>query len=83
MTVDDSIKQTRVMGGTKMARIKINYADKDKEFAIRQFFGTKAEVKRKGKGGEIIIYFYSDEELGEIVAKIKKWKSLLRQDFLG
>jgi len=71
MTVDDSLKETRAMGGTKQARIKINYADKDKEFAFRQFFGTKAEVKRKGKGGEIIIYFFSDEELGEIVQKIK------------
>lgn len=71
MSVDDSLKETRAMGGTKQARIKINYADKDKEFAFRQFFGTKAEVKRKGKGGEIIIYFFSDEELGEIVAKIK------------
>jgi ParB family chromosome partitioning protein len=72
MTVDDAIKETRVMGGTKQARIKINYADKDKEFAFRQFFGTKAEIKRKGKGGEVIIYFYSDEELGEMVEKIKK-----------
>ncbi|MDO8667699.1 MAG: ParB/RepB/Spo0J family partition protein [bacterium] len=72
MTVDDTIKETRAMGGTKMARIKINYADKDKEFAFRQFFGTKAEIKRKGKGGEVIIYFYGDEELGEMVAKIKR-----------
>ena len=72
MSVDQSLKETRVMGGTKMARIKINYADKDKEFAFRQFFGTKAEVKRKGHGGEIIIYFFSDEELGEIVEKIRK-----------
>ncbi|MBU2263945.1 ParB/RepB/Spo0J family partition protein [Patescibacteria group bacterium] len=72
MNVDQSLKETRIMGGTKRARIKINYADKDKEFAFRQFFGTKAEVKRKGKGGEVIIYFYSDEELGEMVAKIKK-----------
>jgi len=71
MSVDQSLKETRVMGGTKQARIKINYADKDKEFAFRQFFGTKAEIKRKGKGGEVIIYFYSDEELGEIVNKIK------------
>jgi len=71
MSVDQSLKETRAMGGTKQARIKINYADKDKEFAFRQFFGTKAEVKRKGKGGEVVIYFYSDEELGELVAKIK------------
>jgi len=60
------------MGGTKQARIKINYADKDKEFAFREFFGTKAEVKRKGKGGLVIINFYSDEELNEMVAKIRK-----------
>ena len=72
MTVDDTIKETRAMGGTKQARIKINYQDKDKEFAFRQFFGTKAEIKRKGKGGEVIIYFYGDEELGEMVAKIKQ-----------
>ena len=72
MTVNDAIKETRIMGGTKQARIKINYSDKDKEFAFRQFFSTKAEIKRKGKGGEVIIYFYGDEELGEMVAKIKK-----------
>jgi len=72
MTVDDTIKETRAMGGTKRARIKINYADKDKEFAFRQFFGAKAEIRRKGKGGEVIIYFFGDEELGEMVAKIKQ-----------
>ena len=71
MSVEDSLMETRIMGGTKQARIKINYADKDKEFAFRQFFGARAEVKRKGRGGEVIIYFYSDEELGEMVSKIK------------
>lgn len=74
MNVEDSLKETRVMGGTKQARIKINYADKDKEFAFRQFFGARAEVKRKGRGGEVIIYFYSDEELEEMAAKIKNSK---------
>jgi ParB family transcriptional regulator, chromosome partitioning protein len=72
MTVDSAYKETKIMGGTKMARIKINYADKDKEFALRQFFGTKAQIKRKGRGGEVIIYFYSDEELDEMIKKIKK-----------
>lgn len=72
MTVDSAYKETKAMGGTKMARIKINYSDKDKEFALRQFFGTKVEIRRKGRGGEIVIYYFSDEELGEIVAKIKK-----------
>lgn len=72
MSVADTMKETRRMGGTKQARIKINYADKDKEFAFREFFGTKVEIKRKGKGGQVIINFYSDEELEEMVNKIKK-----------
>jgi ParB family transcriptional regulator, chromosome partitioning protein len=71
LNVAQALKETRVMGGTKQARIKINYADKDKEFAFRQFFGSKAEIKRKGHGGEVIIYFFDDDELGEMVKKIK------------
>jgi len=70
-SVYETNKAARRMGGTKKARIKINYADKDKEFALREFFGTKVEIKRKGKGGQIIIDFYSDDELGEIVNKVK------------
>ena len=71
LTVSDTSQEARKMGGTRHARIKINYADKDKEFALREFFGTKTEIKRKGKGGQIIIDFYSDEELGEIIDKVK------------
>lgn len=71
LTVGDTGKEARRMGGTKQARIKINYADKDKEFALRQFFGAKTEIKRKGRGGQIIIDFYSDEELGEIIGKVR------------
>jgi len=72
LTVSDVAEEARKMGGTKAARIKINYADKDKEFALREFFGAKIEIKRKGRGGQIIIDFYSDDELGEIVEKVKR-----------
>lgn len=71
LSVHDTNKAARHMGGTKAARIKINYGDKDKEFALRQFFGAKVEIARKGKGGQIIIDFYSDEELNEIIKKLK------------
>lgn len=71
LTITDTNKEVRRMGGTKAARIKINYSDKDKEFALREFFGTRVEIKRKGKGGQIIIDFFTDEELGEIVDKVK------------
>ena len=71
LSVKDTGQESRRMGGTKAARIKINYEDKDKEFALREFFGTKVEVKRKGKGGQIIVDFYSDDELAEIIKKVK------------
>lgn len=71
LSVKDTNNEARRMGGTKAARIQINYADKDKEFALRQFFGTKVEVKRKGKGGQIVIEFFSEEELNGIINKIK------------
>ena len=71
LSVESAVKEARRMGGTKAARIKINYADKDKEFALREFFSTKVEIKRKGKGGQIIIDFFSDEELEEMIGKVK------------
>lgn len=72
MTVSDTIGEARRLGGTKQARIKINYADKDKEFAFREFFGSKVEIRRKGNGGQVVIDFFSDEELEALVGKIKK-----------
>ncbi len=71
LSVYDTIQEIRRLGGTKKARVKINYADKDKEFAFREFFSTKVEIKRKGKGGQIIIDFFSDEELGEMAEKVR------------
>lgn len=72
LSVADVDKEAKRMGGTKAARIKINYADKDKEFALREFFGSKCEIRRKGKGGQILIDFFSDEELKGIIEKVKK-----------
>lgn len=73
LSVADVNKEARKMGGTKQAKVKINYADKDKEFAFRQYFGAKAEIRRKVKGGQIIIDFTSDEELDEMAEKIKTY----------
>ncbi|MBU0636888.1 MAG: ParB/RepB/Spo0J family partition protein [Patescibacteria group bacterium] len=71
LTSEDTLQEARSMGGTKDARIKINYTDKDKEFAFREFFNTRVEIKRRGKGGKIIIDFYGDEELFGMVNKLK------------
>ncbi len=72
LSITDTNKEVRRMGGTKAMRIKINYADKDKEFAFREFFAAKTEIRRHGKGGQVIISFTSDEELNGFVEKLKK-----------
>jgi len=72
LTVNDTAGEARRLGGTKQARIQINYGDKDKEFAFREFFGSKVEIRRKGTGGQVIIDFFSDEELEAMVGKMKK-----------
>lgn len=70
LTVDDTLLEARRMGGTKQARVLINHADKDKEMQLRQFFGTKSEIKRVRKGGQIIVHFGSEEELEGIIEKL-------------
>lgn len=43
-----------------------------KEAQLREALGTKVEIKKKGERGNIIIEFYSDEELNELVGKLSK-----------
>lgn len=71
MSVSETNNAIKKIGGTKMARNEINYKDKEKEFRLREFFGAKAGIKRKGKGGEVFVIFNSDDELNEIIAKVK------------
>ena len=72
MSVSDTSFESKV---TKISKPKIekpvNYQDKDREVVIREYFGAKVEIKRKGSGGQVVIDFYSDDELEEIVNKLK------------
>jgi len=72
LTVAQTNEETKRLGGTKSARISVNYADQDKEKILRSFFGTKAKIVRRGKGGKVVLEFYSDEELGNIIDKINE-----------
>lgn len=70
MTVAQVAEETKKMGGTKESRIKDNPADQDRVSKLQEFFGSKAKIHRKNKGGQIIIDFSDDEVLGEIIKKI-------------
>jgi ParB family chromosome partitioning protein len=43
-----------------------------KEETLRGALGTKVEIKKRGQSGQIIVHFYSDEELNGILRKIVK-----------
>lgn len=71
LTVMQTSEETKRIGGTKSARISINYADQDKEKILRSFFGTKVKISRRGRGGKVALDFYSDEELANIIDKVE------------
>lgn len=71
LTVAETDKEIKRIGGTKSAKQK-DYSDKAKEEELNEYFSTKVEIKRRGKGGQLVIDFFSEEELGDILRKIKK-----------
>lgn len=72
LSVGATLKETRKTGGTKEARVKINAQDKENEMIFRDFFGARAEINRNAKGGgRIVIEFYGEEDLDEMIKKIK------------
>jgi ParB family chromosome partitioning protein len=70
MTVAQSVLETKKMGGTMKALIRANPADPDREAKLQSFFGVKTSIRRKKYGGQIVLDFWSDEELGEIMRKV-------------
>ena len=71
MTVAETDKEIKRLGGTKEARVK-DFADEAKEKCLESALGTKINIKRQGRGGKIVIDFFSDGELVDIIDKITK-----------
>lgn len=71
LTVAETDKEIRRITGTKGDKQK-DYYDRAQENELSEFLGTKVELRRKGRGGRIIIDFYSEEELITILKKINK-----------
>ena len=71
MTVAETDREIKRLGGTKEARVK-DFADEDKERRMTEALGTKINIKRQGRGGKITIDFFSEGELNDIIDKIIK-----------
>ncbi len=69
LSVRETDNLIRQAGGTKKSKMIDNsyesYRDK-----LQKHFNTKVEIKNGRKGGSINIFFYSDEDLKNIVKKI-------------
>lgn len=70
LTVAETDREIKKIGGTKAAKVK-DYFDRAKESELGEFLSTKVEIRRQGRGGKLLIDFYSEEELNEIIKKIK------------
>ncbi len=71
LSVLETSKEINRLGGTKLAKRK-DLFDKTKEDELSSYLNTKVEIKRTRRGGQLIINFFADEELGDILTKIKK-----------
>ena len=71
LSVRDTDRIIKNMGGTKAAKIKTDFNDRDKEDRLARWFNSRVELRRGRQGGQIIINFSNDEELGEIMNKTK------------
>lgn len=54
----------------RVVRKSIDPRIEDYQDQLRQKLGTKVEIKKQGKQGQIIIHYYSEEELSEIIRKV-------------
>ncbi len=62
----DIEKEVRSAGGRQRMDAVLSATEEE----LRNALGTKVEIKKKGKSGSIVIHFYSDEEMGELIRKI-------------
>jgi ParB family transcriptional regulator, chromosome partitioning protein len=71
MTTREVESEARKVSVQKHVRvIKKDPITAAKEEQIQRSLGTKVLIKKKGDGGQIIVDFYSDEELNSIIDKI-------------
>ncbi len=69
LTVAATDKEIKRLGGAKAAKPK-DYFDRSREEELAEYLATKVEIRRQKKGGQLLIDFYSEEELNEILKKI-------------
>lgn len=70
LSVAETAEVTRRSGGSKQAQIKAHDEDRVVEDELSGLLGAKTIIRRTKKGGQIMINFFSDDELNQVVKRI-------------
>jgi ParB family chromosome partitioning protein len=69
-----SVRQAETLGKTKKTPGRLKKKDPELDYYfqsladdLKRSLGTKVEIKKGRKGGHIVVYFYSDEELDRLL----------------
>jgi ParB family chromosome partitioning protein len=65
--VETLVKKAKTPGRPKTAKPEKDYYMRSLADNLKRSLGTKVDIKKRGKRGSIIIYFYSDEELDRLL----------------
>ena len=60
-------KSRKPHGRSKKKDSEVEYYFRSLEEDLKRALGTKVDIKKVGKGGHIVVYFYSDEELDRLL----------------
>lgn len=64
--------ESKVKRGGKSTSGEVDLELKDLEGKLEKTLGSKVKIQKKGKGGKIMIEYYSDEELERITKKLTR-----------
>lgn len=70
MTVREIVKEKNLRRKNVNIKKDVNLLSVEEE--LREVFETKVSIRKRGQRGQIIIDFYSEEEFGGLVKKLKK-----------
>ncbi len=65
--VEELVKRRKSPGRSRPAKSEEAHYFKSLADGLKRSLGTKVDIKRRGKQGSIVIYFYSDEELDRLL----------------